>query len=194
MAKYFSVDCDLTVCPSDVGWFNWLWERASDEEACLFSHRQFEELNTLPYNLASLFPSVDNPMEYWNNLDYDQFQPLDGSIEALERINHYFPVIFTSHIEGGSHGKSKANWIKKHYPFQSGIIYTREKSVLCGSVVGHVDDRLSHLKGFEITKRYLFNTKYLQEDSNKDTFVMETIYDWKDLGSSFVNDLLKMWR
>ncbi len=192
MVKYFSVDCDLTLVQTDTGWLNWLLSKASELDATNWNlfHKDKAVYN---YNLATYFPSVDNPMEYWNDLDYDQFQPLEGSIEALERINHYFPVIFTSHIEG-SHGKSKANWIKKHYPFQSGIIYTREKSVLCGSVVGHVDDRLSHLKGFEITKRYLFNTKYLQDTCVRDTFVMETIYDWKDLGSSFVNDLLKMWR
>ena len=105
--------------------------------------------------------------------------------------NTIFPVIFTSHIEGGSHGKTKAKWIKKHYPFQNGIVYTREKNVLCGSVVGHVDDRLSHLKGFEVTKRYLFNTKYVQD---VECLVMETIYGWDSAGSSFVNDLIKMWR
>lgn len=189
MAKYFSCDVDLVCAPSDEGWLSWLLSECDHLDRSNWNY--LKTLPLLPYNVASLFPSVANPMEYWNNLDYDQFTPLEESVEALERINHYFPVIFTSHIEGGSHGKSKAKWIKKHYPFQSGIIYTREKNVLCGSVVGHVDDRLSHLKGFEITKRYLFDTKYTQD---VECPVMETIYGWDSVNESFVNDLIKMWR
>jgi len=190
MAKYFSVDCDLVCVRSDLGWLEWLLDNASEEDVRNFN-LYHKDKAVFDYNLGKYFPSLNFPMQYWNDLDYDQFEPIEGSVEALERINHYFPVVFTSHIEGGSYGKSKAKWIKKHYPFQNGIIYTREKKVLCGSVVGHIYDRLSHLKGFEITKRYLFDTKYTQDVHCQ---VMETIYGWDTVDESFVNSLVKMWR
>jgi len=145
------------------------------------------KIKELPYNLSSLFPSVENPMQYWNDLDYDQFQPLEGSVDALERISTYFDIVFITQIEGGDHGKTKAKWLKKHYPFLKGIVYTKEKFVMNKAVDYMIDDRMSHLKGFEYQKRILFNTPYTQDVQCE---VWKTMNSWKDIDEKFIKELL----
>lgn len=156
-------DVDLVCCSSDRGWRNYLVDNCTNEEFSLFVERQMLEM-ILPYNLGSLFPSIENPMEYWNNLDYSTFEPIKGSVEVLQKLSEEHGVVFISHIEGGSHGKSKCAWLKKHYPFLTGISYTREKFIHNNSVDWMIDDRLSHLKHFDYTKRIQFNTVYTQDE------------------------------
>lgn len=181
-SQFFGCDIDLTICESGTKWMYWLSHRGTMEETVEAAHT----IN-LPYNLSSLFPSVSHPMEYWNNLDYDQFDPLEGSVEALERISKHYGIVFVSHVEG-SHGRSKCNWLKKHYPFLTGISYTREKFIHNSSVVAFTDDRLNHLKGFDFHKRILFNTPYTQDVECE---VYKTLNSWKDVDSNFINDLLR---
>lgn len=187
MANYLGCDVDLTLLRSDRGWLEWLYSKASDKDQEEYS-LLFCGLPKQPYNLAEMFPSVQNPMEYWNNLDYDQFEPLEGSVEALERISTYFGIVFISHVEG-LHGKTKQKWLKKHYPFLTGTIFTREKFLMNDSVVAMIDDRVSHLQGFDYHKRILFNTAYTQDVECE---VYKTLNSWKDVDDKFVQDLLCM--
>lgn len=186
MTLFFGCDVDLTVCPSDTGWWDWLWDRASEEDRV--SYTDVYQGLPLPYNLGALFPSVANPMDYWNDLDYSQFDPLPGSVEVLGEINDYFPVVFISHIEGGSHGKSKHKWLKHHFPFHAGVSYTREKWIHNNSVVAMVDDRLNHLAKFDYEKRILFETEYLQDRDYADTHVSLRVRDWESFDPKVIID------
>lgn len=185
MTRQIGCDVDLVCAPSDRGWLEWLYSNASEKDKADYS-LLFCGLPKQPYNLSSLFPSVENPMEYWNTVDYDQFEPLEGSVDALERISKYFGIVFISHIEG-DHGRSKCKWLKKHYPFLTGLSYTREKFIHNDSVVAMVDDRLNHLQGFDIQKRILFNTPYTQDVQCE---VWKTMNGWKDADEKFIKELL----
>lgn len=188
---YFGCDVDLTIVRSDLRWLDWLYSNASKEDQEAYNNL-FQGLPLKPYNLGALFPSVANPMDYWNTLDYSQFEPIEGSVDALARISTYFPIVFQSHVEGtGVHAKSKYYWLKKHYPFMEGFLPTREKYLMNRAIVGHIDDRYNHLKKIDLSKRYLFKTAYTQEE---ECLTMKVIDSWTQIDADFVNSLVKMWR
>lgn len=177
--RQIGIDIDLTVCRSDLAWRKWLCTECSAND-----YEHYDYLNqigyTFPYDLGKIFPSVDKPMRFWHDLDYSQFEPMVGSVEALKELSTYFDIVFISHVEGGDHGRSKCKWIKHHFPFYTGISYTRQKFTYNKAVEFHVDDRLSHLSGFDPHKRILFETNYTQ-DGYEDTYVQHKLSDWRDL-------------
>lgn len=155
--RLLAVDVDLTVCPSDEGWWEWCNYKVIPKD-----YQYKNDFEEAPYDLSKIFPTVKYPFEYWRELDYSQFQPIEGSVEALEKLSKYFGIVFISSIKG-NHTKSKYYWLKEHFPFMEGYIATKEKYLMNNSVVAHIDDRKSMLKGFDFEKRILFNTPYEQE-------------------------------
>lgn len=153
--RLLGVDCDLCVCPSDEGWMQWLKYYNG------FGKVVHREDGLLPYNLAEMFPNFKDPYQYWRELDYSQFQPIKGSVEALEKLSQYFGIVFISQAKG-SHHKSKYYWLDYYFPFNEGVMLTKEKYLMNSSVVAHIDDRKEHLKGFDFNKRICFNTPYTQ--------------------------------
>lgn len=149
------VDCDLTVCPSDVGWANYLKYFNG------FGKVVHRTDGLLEYDLSKMYPTVADPYDYWRTLDYNQFKPLEGSVEALEALSRQFDIAFISQAKGFHH-KSKYYWLDRHFPFKTGVMLTKEKWLMKGSVVAMIDDRLDHLKGFDFDQRVLFNTNYTQ--------------------------------
>ena len=148
-------DVDLCVCPSDEGWIQYLqYHNGFGDEV--------EIVGELPYNLSELFPSVADPLHYWRTLDYSQFSPIQGSVEALEKLSEHFDIFFISQHKG-MHSKTKYYWLDEWFPFKSGVMLTKEKWGMNGSVVAMIDDRMSQLKGFDKEKRILFNTPYTQD-------------------------------
>lgn len=150
-----TVDCDLTVCPSDIGWYSYLKYFNGFAKAI---HRTD---GLLEYDLSKMYPTVRNPYEYWRTLDYEQFEPLEGSVEVLEALSKYFDIAFISQAKGFHH-KSKYYWLDRHFPFNVGVLLTKEKHLMKGSVVAHIEDRLEHLQGFDYDQRILFKTNYTQ--------------------------------
>lgn len=173
--RLLGVDCDLTVCPSDIGWFDWLYEVCSWEDA---RANQLKYINnaSLPYDLGSMFPSVEDPYDYWRKLDYSQFKPLAGAVEKLRVLSEYFDIVFISQIKG-VHSKSKYYWLKEHFPFMEEYIAMKKKGVIGDSLVAHIDDRLNVLEGFQPHKRVLFKTHYTQ---TSDCSVAYEITNWED--------------
>ncbi|UZS00965.1 5' nucleotidase [Pseudomonas phage vB_PsaM_M1] len=149
------VDVDLTICPSDIGWANYLKYFNG------FGKIVHRTDGMVEYDLSKMYPTVADPYEYWRSLDYDQFKPLDGSVEALEALSKYFDIAFISQAKGFHH-KSKYYWLDHHFPFKAGVILTKEKWLMKGSVVAMIDDRLDHLQGFDFDQRIYFNTNYTQ--------------------------------
>lgn len=167
--RLLGIDVDLTVCPSDVGWWRYLAYKqigislASGDMGNYVDHvnDQFSH-SSLPYALGEFFPEVQNPNEYWRTLDYSQFKPIEGTVEALEKLSQYFGIVFISQHKG-THGKTKYYWLQEYFPFNSGVILTKEKWLMNDAVVAMIDDRLSHLKNFDYEKRIQFDTIYTQD-------------------------------
>lgn len=179
MPRLLGVDCDLCVCPSDTGWYKWLSERGQQ----LYQTGDYEPV---PYNLSVLFPTVEDPYQYWRELDYDQFTPIEGSVEALKALSTYFDIVFITQVKG-THNKSKYYWLEKHFPFMEGVITTKEKYLMNDSVVAMIDDRKEHLVKFEPEKRVLFQTNYLQ---TVECPVQYTIQGWNN---TVVKDLCDLY-
>lgn len=165
--KLIAVDCDLTVCPSDEGWKTYLADGVS---------WVLQDVQKWDYNLGVYFPNHPDPLQYWRELDYNQFQPIEGSVEKLKQLSNYFGIVFISSIKG-SHSKSKHYWLKEHFPFHGGYLATKEKFLMNDSVVAMIDDRKSMLKGFDFHKRYLYYTPYTQDVECE---VYREIRSWKD--------------
>lgn len=161
MRRLLGVDVDLTVVATDQGWLDWLNERCSKYDPGMWKYFDCSSKLKLPYNLGQLFPQVEDPYQYWRELDYSQFKPIEGSVEALEKLSQYFGIVFISRIKG-NHTKSKYYWLKEHFPFMTEYVATHGKWVMNNSVVAMVDDRLDVLKGFDFNKRIWFNTPYTQ--------------------------------
>ena len=153
--RLLGVDVDLTVCPSDKGWMEWLRYYHG------FAKTKEVSGGKLPYNLGELFPSVEDPHQYWREVDYAQFQPIEGSVEALEKLSQYFGIVFVSRIKG-NHTKSKYYWLKEHFHFMTEYVATHGKWVMNNSVECMIGDRLDVLKSFDFNKRVCFNTPYTQ--------------------------------
>lgn len=173
------VDCDLTVV--DPNWVDWLHEKSPYPYHGSEKYADFIMFspNHIPYDLTKVFTDVKNGMDFWKELDYTNLTPMEGSVEALEKISKHCAIVFASHIEG-NHGRTKYNWLKKHFPFLDGVMFTREKYLLeSENVVGVFDDRKSHLSGFAPHKRILIETPYTQ-DGYDDTIVSESFSDWRE--------------
>lgn len=172
MSRILCVDCDLTVCPSDIGWDNWLHDQSELHEIAGYGSQD----EVRPYNLAECYPYVEDPLAYWRDLDYNQFNPLKGSVEKLEALSNYFEIVFVSAIKG-NHTKTKYYWLKQYFPFMSAYVATKEKWVLNqNKTIALIDDRLDNLEGFDYNKRVLFKTNYEQSSSCD---VAYTIDDWE---------------
>lgn len=177
MKRLISVDCDLTVCPSDKGWGDWLGEQYG-----------YVKCSMTEYNFGHYYPHVEDPFKYWRELDYFQFQPLEGSIEKLKALSQYFDICFIS-AHKGQHSKSKYYWLKEHFPFNCGVMLTKEKHLMSGSVICHIDDRLDMLDKFNHNQRVLFKTPYKQ---TVDCSVNMVIDNWKDFNTEqFCKEYLK---
>lgn len=177
MSRILAVDVDLTVCPSDEGWREWLGNKYG-----------YVKCPMTEYNFSHYYPHAEAPFEYWRSLEYSQFQPLKGSVEKLEQLSTYFDIVFISAIKG-KHNKEKYYWLKEHFPFLKGYIATKEKFLMNNSVCAMIDDRLDNLQGFDQYKRVFYKTPYSQ---NETCGVGCVIDDWesfsvKDFCDQYLN-------
>lgn len=180
-----AVDVDLTVVDSGTDWLSYLEYHSG------FQRPLIEEGQTLPYDLSELFPRVADPYQYWRELDYDQFEPIEGAVEKLTELSKHLDIVFVTAIKG-NHSKNKFYWLEKWFPFNRGYVATQEKWTMNKSVVGMIDDRLNNLEGFDLFRRILYNTPYSQ-GKNEFLEVGYVIKDWKSLD---VRDLFKylVWK
>lgn len=175
--RIIGVDVDLTVCPSDDGWREWLGNKYG-----------YVKCPMTEYNFSHYYPHADDPFEYWRSLEYSQFQPLKGSVENLEQLSTYFDIVFISAIKG-KHNKEKYYWLKEHFPFLKGYIATKEKFLMNNSVCAMIDDRLDNLQGFDQHKRVFYKTPYSQNETCGVGYVID---DWesfsvKDFCDQYLN-------
>ncbi|RYY51350.1 MAG: hypothetical protein EOO06_01060 [Chitinophagaceae bacterium] len=177
MNRIIGIDVDLTVCPSDRGWWKWLYEKSLSQSDTFPYFDQCTVEAPFKYNLAEYYENKDSAFDYWRTLEYSQFEPLQGSVEKLEQLSKYFDIVFISAIKG-LHNKEKYYWLKKHFPEMKGYIATKEKFLMNDSVVAMTDDRLDNLQGFDHHKRVLYKTPYEQY---VECSVGYTIESWESL-------------
>lgn len=154
-APLIGIDVDGCLAPSIDGWKTYL------EYFNGFGKVVHRTDGMLEYDLSNMYPTVRNPYEYWRTLDYDQFNPMESSVQALKQLSEHFGIVFISRIKG-NHTKSKYYWLKEHYPFMTEYVATHGKWVMGGSIVAMIDDRLDVLVQFDYDQRILFKTNYTQ--------------------------------
>ena len=179
------VDVDICVCPSDKGWWKFLYEQSAIQGLIPYFDQCTAEV-PYHYNLSDYYENKDKCFDYWRELDYSQFEPLEGSVEALKALSEYFDIVFISQHKG-QHSKSKYYWLEEHFTFKTGVILTKEKWLMKGSVVAHIDDRLDHLEKFDFNQRVLFNTNYTQSAE------CEVPYSFSKWDESVVDKLCEMY-
>lgn len=159
--RLIGCDVDLVVCPSDVGWWKYLYDKSIEDYETFPYFDQCTATAPYEYNLSNYYENHPHCYDYWRELDYSQFTPISGCVEKLEALSQYFGIVFISSIKG-NHTKSKYYWLKEHFQFMVGYMATKEKWLMNNSVVAMLDDRLDNLQGFDYSKRILYNTPYTQ--------------------------------
>lgn len=188
MSRIIGIDVDLTVCPSDQGWINWLNERSSKYDPSMWLEFKSSTIK-LPYNLGSMFAEeIEDPMEYWRELDYTGLKPIKGSVEKLKELSAYFDIVFISAIKG-KHNKEKYYWLKEHFPFLKGYMATKEKFLMNNSVCAMIDDRLDNLQEFDQHKRVFYKTPYSQNETCGVGYVIDAweSFSVKDFCDQYLN-------
>lgn len=185
----FACDVDLTVVDTGTYWRTWL-EDGFEKIDC------YPEDGILDYNLSVYFGEYYytegyNHMDFWRyeNL-YDGMVPIEGSIEALERIHSAgHDVVFVSAVKGNHHG-SKFRFLKKHFPFMGGLLATKEKEYAACHVA--IDDRNSYLNKFARSPLspllIKYQTPYTQDVCLEHTPIMTT-NSWNMIDGHFIKQL-----
>ena len=175
------IDVDLTIIRTDVLWDKWLRSQSEhrppygDLDRWYNGLYQEEKVN---YNLSSYYPDVEKPFKFWNNLDYRDKEPEFYCKDVIRQLSEKYDIQFVSHVEG-YHGESKYMFLKKHFPYNKGVYFTREKSGMNGSDVAFmIDDRYNHLIGFEKEKRILKETVFTQDVPDIETEFSFSEWTW----------------
>lgn len=171
-SKVIAVDIDLTVVDTGVVWWNWLLETATLKDPDMtydsLSKRMYSyiiglNIPSASYDLSNYFKDFTvDPMEFWHKTHlYDNLEPIEDSVRVLEALKSMgYTIIFVSYCFNG-HFDSKWNFIDRHFPFNDGVIATRQKRFInCDYII---DDRIEYVQALpEKTERIIMNTIYEQ--------------------------------
>jgi 5'(3')-deoxyribonucleotidase len=156
MGKKFilGIDIDAVLVDSLKKWDRYLMSIAGVEESRL-------PLGEISYNFAIYYPEVEDCLEFWRLEDlYDDMVPIDGSVNALNKLDSLFDIVYITAIKGNHH-KSKFEFIRRYFPTGKGFIATKEKHLVNVDIM--IDDRASNLLKFENdVYTILFNSPYIQ--------------------------------
>lgn len=174
MRKVLGVDVDLTVVRTDLAWIEWL-NNLTGRNVIIN-----EEVNdTYPYDLTKLYPGEmftwGDGLDFWREEGvYDKLSPIEGTVEFLREASKTgWDVVFISQIKG-NHQKSKYYFLKKHFPFMAGAIWTKEKHYV--RVDAMIDDRVKVLNKMpDNVQCILKTTPYSQCEQLKRT---ADLFDW----------------
>ncbi len=155
MKQIIAVDIDNTVVNTGELWHLWLLSRFKQV-------RCFKPLKQ-PYNLTELFelPEGVDGFDFWRDPSlYNGLQPVKNSVEVLSKLSEKYDIIFVSQAKGWHH-KSKFKFIEKWFPFNKGLILTKEKNyVRCDYFI---DDSLTQINNMPLDVDCLWlETDYVQ--------------------------------
>lgn len=178
MSLTIGVDVDLTVVDTGMHWGSWLAYKGAKLDYAAMATAM--DNDCIPYNLSKLaiLPEAIDPLDFWRDPKlYDSLLPLDYAVSTLEALhNKGHKIVFVSAIKGDHH-KSKYYFLKKHFPFLSGVVFTKEKHFVNLDVM--IDDRCDVLNKFDGGKtcKIRFDTVYEQSEKCEAHFVVKS---WKD--------------
>lgn len=174
--KVVVVDVDLTVVDAVGPWVDYMNKLTG-------ASFELSEGQMYPYNLTGIFKhylegdeDIGMLFDYWKQRDvYDGLTPYEGAVEVLGEISKRgYDVVFASVVKG-DHSKSKYYFLKKHFPFMAGCVFTREKGYIKADYA--IDDRNDHLRQFDIpTKTIRMNSQFTQD---VDVPVYASVDNWE---------------
>lgn len=180
--QIIAVDIDNTVVNTGILW----------NQSLLSRFKQVKWVKGLkqPYNLTELFelPDGTDGFDFWRDPSlYNGLQPLEHSVEALTKLSEQHDIIFVSQAKGWHH-KSKFKFVEKWFPFNKGLVLTKEKFLVRCDVL--VDDSLTQLNSMpEDVKCLWFQTDYIQSGVTPNKH-MYNVNNWKDVDEKFIKELL----
>lgn len=193
----FGVDVDLTFCPSDLHWWDWMFLRmgvipeqfpTEISPNMMLEYDLSKEIRDIGYSESRIEKA--KPYDYWRQKNlYDDMQPLPGAVDAMDMLHKDgHEILFVSALKGDHH-KSKYYFLKKYVPYMAGLIGTKEKHFTRCDVM--VDDRVNNLNLFThlgANRKVLFKTPYKQDGVDyKDYLVVQ---DWKDFMTKYREGLI----
>lgn len=189
------VDVDLTVVDSVTPWLNWLNAKTGKN----FTAEDLGYDYDLGKHFTQHWPSycTERPISWWRYEGiYDALQPYKGAVEVLRQISHTHQIVFVSHCKG-RHMKSKVAFLKRHFPFMSGFLATKQKHFVASmdpkrDIV--IDDRNEHLNKFQ--HRHVIPIKMYTPWTQTEQLRMPVhiVYDWEQVLSLYklhITDVLQ---
>lgn len=142
MKKVVAVDVDFTVVDSLSPWMDWFNLLA--EERVMNEDRSYNLVPEMKAILARAGLKYIDPLDFWRSQYlYDDLEPLEGSVEALNRIkSHGHDLVFVSSCFP-EHEDSKKRFLTKHFEFDA-FISTHDKHFVGYDVL--IDDKLEHMR------------------------------------------------
>lgn len=176
MRKRIIVDIDLTVVETARVWWDYLVAKSVTKIAY---DVYLATYGTIPYDIAKLFPDVQNGHSFWYQNDlYDDLVPLPNAVKVLLDIKTRFgyEIVFCSHVCGG-HYDSKIAFIDRFFPFADAIVITGEKFIIEGDLV--VEDRNEYINMINATHYIKMDTPY--EQINVLSKQVHTVSNWNQV-------------
>lgn len=137
-----AIDVDLTVVDSLTPWYNWL---ESYTDGCKVKNED-GAYDLVPEMLQLLKQAgnegVVHPFDFWKKPDlYDNLEPLEGAVEAINKMRKSANVIFVSTCVP-EHETSKVKFLKKYFKYDA-FIDTADKHFVNYDVL--FDDKIHHI-------------------------------------------------
>lgn len=175
--KVIAIDIDNTVVDTGHLWNHWLSSRFK-----LISGRP---ISKQPYNLTELFtlPEDTDGFDFWRDPNlYNGLNPIEHSVEVLTKLSETYDIIFVSQAKGWHH-KSKFKFIEKWFPFNKGLILTKEKNyVKCDYFI---DDSLTQINNMPLEVDCLWlETYYVQSGVSPKRNLLQ-VKNWKEIETYF---------
>lgn len=171
------VDIDGTVCDTSTSlWFSYLYQRY---EPIAEKVIEMMAAGQYPYNVSELFviPEGCDPLAFWKDPNlYEGLTPIKGSVEYLKKLSDEGnEIIFISQGKG-FHFKSKYYFVKKWFPFNNGVLLTKEKYHVNVDVM--IDDSIHVLNSMpkDVTT-IKFRDDTIQDEVMQDRHIL--VEDWK---------------
>ena len=174
-----AVDVDFTVVDMVPVWWHWL-------ENITNCKKDIDKTTNgqIDYDLSVYFKEELKAVNrcgldfYRQDGLYDTIKPIQKSVEVLNKVSLAgHEIVFVSAIKG-RHTKSKAEFIKRHYPFYSGIVYTKEKQYVDCEVF--IDDRVNNINMSKAPLKIFLDSPVIQSD--KLVVSCHTVYSWHSIG------------
>ena len=181
-----AVDVDLSVVDSGQVWFNYLEENCIDKDPYI---EMFNEEGLMSYNLSKHYtmPKGLSAFDFWKKEDlYDNLTCYESAKILLAHLyKKGWEIVWVSWcFDCGQHAESKANMLRREFPFISQedfhFCQTKSKGIFSKSFNYFIDDRNTFLNSMdESVVCFKINTPYTQDEGL--TREVITVDSWDEI-------------